>query len=87
MIKAWDEPTEVGDTPEIKQKHEDYILKQLKSKKITHFYCSEFYRKHVIQVLGAVNRLVDCDRQTFPISGTQVRRDIAKGQAFTKINQ
>ncbi|MEH1905864.1 MAG: AAA family ATPase [Nostoc sp.] len=75
VIEAWDGPTEVGYTPEIKKKHEDYILKQLESKKITHFYSSEFYGEHVSQALGAVNRLVDCDRQTFPISGTQVRRD------------
>ncbi|MEH1940865.1 MAG: AAA family ATPase [Nostoc sp.] len=75
VIEARDGPTEVGDTPEIKKKHEDYILKQLESKKITHFYCSEFYGEHVSQALGAVNRLVDCDRKTFPISGTQVRRD------------
>ncbi|MBD2521170.1 AAA family ATPase [Nostoc sp. FACHB-133] len=75
VIEAWDGPTEVGDTPEIKKMHEDYILKQLESKKITHFYCSEFYGEHVSQALGAVNRLVDCDRKTFPISGTQVRTD------------
>ncbi|MBC1224636.1 AAA family ATPase [Nostoc sp. UCD121] len=75
VIEAWDGPTEVGDTSEIKKMHEDYILKQLESKKITHFYCSEFYGEHVSQALGAVNRLVDCDRKTFPISGTQVRTD------------
>lgn len=75
VIEAWDGPTEIGYTSEIKKKHEDYILKQLESKKITHFYSSEFYGEHVSQALGAVNRLVDCDRQTFPISGTQVRRD------------
>ncbi|MCC5647106.1 AAA family ATPase [Nostoc sp. CHAB 5824] len=75
VIEAWDGPLEVGYTPEIKKKHEDYILKQLESKKITHFYCSEFYGEHVSQALGAVNRLIDCDRKTFPISGTQVRRD------------
>ncbi|WP_414515806.1 AAA family ATPase [Nostoc sp. PCC 9305] len=82
VIEAWDGPTEIGDTPEIKQKHEDYILKQLKSKKITHFYCSEFYGEHVSQALGAVNRLVDCDRQTFPISGTQVRSDAYKFREY-----
>jgi NadR type nicotinamide-nucleotide adenylyltransferase len=75
IIEAWDGPTEVGDTPEIKKKHEDYILKQLKSKRITHFYSSEFYGEHVSEALGAVNRLVDCERQKFPISGTQVRKD------------
>ncbi|MFN6565465.1 MAG: AAA family ATPase [Nostoc sp. ChiSLP01] len=75
VIEAWDGPTEIGDTPEIKKKHEEYILKRLESKKITHFYCSEFYGEHVSQALGAVNRLVDSDRKTFPVSGTQVRQN------------
>ncbi|MBX9254913.1 AAA family ATPase [Desmonostoc muscorum CCALA 125] len=75
VIEAWDGPTEIGDTPEIKKKHEEYILKALESKRITHFYCSEFYGEHVSLALGAVNRLVDSDRQTFPISGTQVRQN------------
>ncbi|MDZ8079026.1 MAG: AAA family ATPase [Nostoc sp. SerVER01] len=75
VIEAWDGPTEIGDTPEIKKKHEEYILKRLESKRITHFYSSEFYGEHVSQALGAVNRIVDSDRQTFSVSGTQVRQD------------
>ncbi|MGF1939290.1 MAG: AAA family ATPase [Nostoc sp. ChiQUE02] len=75
MIEAWDGPTEVGDTFEIKKKHEEYIVKKLESKRITHFYCSEFYGEHVSQALGAVNRLVDSARKTFSISGTKVRQD------------
>ncbi|MFN5515597.1 MAG: AAA family ATPase [Cyanobacteriota bacterium] len=75
IIEAWDGPTEVGDTPTIKEKHEIYILKQLRSKKITHFYSSEFYGEHVSKALGAVNRLVDGERKKIPISGTQVRKD------------
>ncbi|WP_345318476.1 adenylyltransferase/cytidyltransferase family protein [Candidatus Villigracilis proximus] len=43
VIEAWDGPTEVGDTPEIKRKHEKYIIDQLKVSGITHFYSSEFY--------------------------------------------
>lgn len=75
VIEAWDGPTEVGDTPEIKKKHEDYILRRLESKKITHFYCSEFYGEHVSRALGAINRIVDTERKTVPISATQVRKD------------
>src|SRR5689334_22723230 len=30
VIEAWDGPTEVGDTPEIKQMHEEYLLDVLK---------------------------------------------------------
>jgi len=75
VIEAWDGPTEVSDSLEIKKKHEEYILKKLESKKVTHFYCSEFYGEHVSLALGAVNRLVDKNRQTFPVSGTKVRQE------------
>src|ERR1051325_9070485 len=43
IIEAWDGPTEVGDTPEIRQKHEDYVIKNLKIADIHSFYSSEFY--------------------------------------------
>jgi HTH-type transcriptional regulator, transcriptional repressor of NAD biosynthesis genes len=75
VIEAWDGPTEIGYTSAIKKIHEDYILKTLKSQKITHFYSSEFYGTHVSQALGAVNRLVDCERKTVSISATQIRKN------------
>lgn len=74
VIEAWDGPTEVGDTPEIKRMHEEYILKILAGRQITHFYSSEFYGEHVSQALGAVDRRIDRDRQSFTISGTLVRQ-------------
>lgn len=73
VIEAWDGPNEMGDTPEIKKLQEDYILKKLAGKKITHFYSSEFYGDHMSAALGAQNRQVDAARQRVPISGTQVR--------------
>jgi HTH-type transcriptional regulator, transcriptional repressor of NAD biosynthesis genes len=74
VIEAWDGPTEVGDSEAIKRKHEDYVLNSLKIRGITHFYSSEFYGEHMSQALGAVNRLVDCDRRIVPVSGSDVRR-------------
>lgn len=74
VIEAWDGPLEVGDTPEIKRMHEDYILKALAGRQITHFYSSEFYGDHVSQALGAVNRVVDADRAKLPVSGTLLRQ-------------
>jgi NadR type nicotinamide-nucleotide adenylyltransferase len=74
VIEAWDGPTEVGDSLEIKQKHEDYILRTLKIRGISHFYSSEFYGAHMSAALGAVNRLVDPSRQVVPVSGTEIRR-------------
>ena len=75
VIEAWDGPTEVGNTPEIKNIHEDYIINKLKIRGITHFYSSEFYGEHVSLALKAVNRLVDDGRATIPISGTMIRNN------------
>ena len=75
VIEAWDGPTEVSDRPEVKRNHEDYLLERLKSQKITHFYSSEFYGQHISEAFRAVNRLVDCDRQKVPISGSEIRKN------------
>jgi HTH-type transcriptional regulator, transcriptional repressor of NAD biosynthesis genes len=74
VIDAWDGPTEVGNTPEIRGKHENYILNVLKIQGITHFYSSEFYGDHMSRALGAFNRQVDKDRITFPVSGSVIRK-------------
>jgi HTH-type transcriptional regulator, transcriptional repressor of NAD biosynthesis genes len=75
VVEAWDGPTQVGNTPEIKQLHEDYIINKLKICGITHFYSSEFYGEHMSIALGAVNRLVDLTRTSIPISGRQIREN------------
>lgn len=75
VVEAWDGPTEVGETPEIKQKHEDYILRQLDLGTFTHFYSGEFYGEHMSLALGAINRTVARDHKVRPISGTQIRSD------------
>jgi len=75
VIEAWDGPTEVGDTPEIKDKHEKYIIEQLKVSGITHFYSSEFYGEHMSIALGAINRLVNPARDVIPVSGTKIRQN------------
>jgi HTH-type transcriptional regulator, transcriptional repressor of NAD biosynthesis genes len=75
VLEAWDGPLEVGNTPKIKRMHENYILKFLCGRQISHFYSSEFYGDHVSKVLGAVNRLVDPGRDKLPISGTLLRQN------------
>ena len=55
VIEAWDGPTQVGDTPEIKKVQEDYVLNVLKIRGITHFYSSEFYGEHMSRALGAAS--------------------------------
>ena len=59
VIEAWDGPTEVGNSKEIKRKHEEYIIKRLDIKKVTAFYSGEFYGEHMSTALKAHNRQVD----------------------------
>ena len=75
LITAWDGPTEVGDTYEIKRMHENYIIHTLGIRGITHFYSSEFYGEHMSIALGAVNRQVDAERKQFPVSGRLIREN------------
>lgn len=75
IIEAWDGPLEIGDTPEIKQRHEDYILRKLADEKIDNFYSSEFYGEHVSQALGASDRRIDPERKTVPVLGTALREN------------
>jgi HTH-type transcriptional regulator, transcriptional repressor of NAD biosynthesis genes len=82
VLEAWDGPIEIGDTPEIKRMHEEYILKLLDGREVSHFYSSEFYGEHMSEALGAVNRQVDPPRLQFPISGTEVRRSPYDCKAF-----
>jgi HTH-type transcriptional regulator, transcriptional repressor of NAD biosynthesis genes len=82
VVEAWDGPTEVGDTPEIRQAHERYVVERLKVRGITHFYSSEFYGAHMSRALGAVDRRVDPGRAAVPVSGTRVRADPFAWRAF-----
>jgi len=80
VIEAWDGPTIIGNTPDIKKLHEDYILNKLGEVNISAFYSSEFYGDHVSQALSAINKIVD--RKTIDISGTQIRKDFFKHRSF-----
>ncbi len=82
VLEAWDGPTTVGDTPEIRQIHDDYLRRCFRGRRICRFYSSEFYGDHVSRALGAANRVVDPDRRRFPVSGTAVRRDPFRYRRF-----
>jgi NadR type nicotinamide-nucleotide adenylyltransferase len=75
VIEAWDGPAEVGDTPEIRRMHEEYVIRQLGLRGITHFYSSEFYGEHMSRALGADNRQIDPRRASVPVSATQIRQN------------
>lgn len=82
IIEAWDGPTIVGNTPEIKKMNEDYILKILAGRKITHFYSSEFYGDHVSAALGAIDRRIDPERRLIPVSGTVIRQNLYENRMY-----
>lgn len=73
VVEAWDGPETVGYTPEIMQVHEDYVIDTLKIRDISHFYSSEPYGDHMSRALGAINRVVDLQRRTVPVSGSAIR--------------
>ena len=73
LLESWDGPLQVGDTPEITALHDAYLKQRLQGHRITHFYSSEFYGRHVSQALNAVDRRVDDGRVSVPISATQIR--------------
>jgi NadR type nicotinamide-nucleotide adenylyltransferase len=75
VIEAWDGPTAVGDTHEIRTMHESYIRDVLGIRKVTAFYSSEFYGKHMSHALEAENRIVDEERQAVPVSASQIREN------------
>ncbi len=82
VIEAWDGPMEVGDTPAIRRMHEDFLHRILQGRRITHFFCSEFYGEHVSRALGARDCRVDAARARFPVSATDLRRDLYAFRRF-----
>ncbi|HMU65604.1 MAG TPA: AAA family ATPase [Cellvibrionaceae bacterium] len=73
VIECWDGPKGYSTERAYEIAEENYIIKMLAGKEITHFYSSEFYGDHVSRALGAVDRRVDTARCTVPISATQIR--------------
>ncbi|QDT64886.1 AAA family ATPase [Calycomorphotria hydatis] len=75
VIEAWNGPSEVGDSPEIMRRHEQYILQTLAGETVDRFYSSEFYGEHVSAALGAEDCRVDQDRVRYPVSGSAIREN------------
>ena len=80
VIECWNGPSAMGSTPEIQKLQEDYVIKKLDGKKITHFYCGESYGEHMSKALSAVDRRID--RSILPTSGTALRADPYAGRQF-----
>lgn len=73
VIECWDGPDGYSSERWFEIIQEEYILKMLDGKKITHFYSSEFYGDHVSKALNAVDRRIDEARNTVPVSATKIR--------------
>lgn len=82
IVEAWDGPGLVGDTPEIRHLHEDYIRSRLDGYAVTHFYSSEFYGEHISKALRATDRRIDPERRRVPVSGTSVRANPYANREF-----
>lgn len=76
VLEAWDGPSETGLDPRVTQMHDAYLRKRLGDRRITHFFSSEAYGEHVSRGLGAVDRRIDPERQSVPISATQIRENL-----------
>lgn len=75
VIEAWDGPEGYSTDRAFELEQEEYIIRMLAGRQITHFYSSEFYGDHVSKALGAVDRRVDEARQAVPISATMIREN------------
>lgn len=82
VLPAPDGPKETGYIPAIMRAQENYILKVLAGRKITHFFSSEPYGEHVSLALGAQDVRVDMPRQIVPISATRIRQDWTLAQQY-----
>jgi NadR type nicotinamide-nucleotide adenylyltransferase len=75
VIECWDGPEGYSSERAFEMIQEQYILKMLNGRMITHFYSSEFYGDHVSRALEALDRRVDSARETVPISATLIREN------------
>ncbi len=75
VIECWDGPKGYSSERCYEIEEENYIMRMLAGRKITHFYSSESYGEHVSRALGAIDRRVDSDRLNFSISATKVREN------------
>jgi len=82
VIEAWGGPEQVGLDPETMLKQEEFLVKLLGELQVTHFFSSEEYGEHVAARLGAINFSVDIPRSSFPISGTEIRRDLFTNRSY-----
>jgi len=82
VIECVDGPTDVTYEITGMQEHEQYVIKQLGERKITHFFSSEPYGEHMSAALGAIDMRIDQGRSSVPISSTKIREDLYAHRSY-----
>lgn len=75
VVRGWCGPEATGYSDEVIRLQNEYILKMVGNRGITHFYSSEPYGEHVSEVLRCVNRVIDMERITFPIAASAIQKN------------
>lgn len=82
VVLAWDGPTETALDPRITRLHDAYLQRIFTDRKITHFFSSEPYGRHVSLALNAIDCRIDPERNQVPISGTAIRNAIYENRHY-----
>jgi NadR type nicotinamide-nucleotide adenylyltransferase len=82
VIECADGPTDVTYEITGMRAHEQYVLKKLGERKITHFFSSEPYGEHMSAALRAIDIRIDQGREHIPISATEIREDLYAHRSF-----
>lgn len=73
ILKAYNSPKQIGLDDESVRVQMEYLKEIIKGIDVGYFYSSEEYGKYVANYLNIENRIVDKERETYPISGTMLR--------------
>lgn len=79
---AYNPPMKYGLDKESVNIQMKYLSKILKDTKVTHFYSSEEYGKHVSSYMNIVDRRIDNPRKTVPISASKIRNNIESNKKY-----
>jgi NadR type nicotinamide-nucleotide adenylyltransferase len=82
VIECDDGPTFVSYETEGMHQHERFVISKLGERKISHFFSSEPYGKHMSTALGAKDMRIDERRSNVPISSTKIREDLYAHRSF-----
>lgn len=84
LIYAKNPPSQYGLDEESIKIQTDYLKEIVKGLEVTHFYNSEPYGKFVARDLKLEEVQVDRKREKYPISGTEIRKQIEKNESFVE---